>query len=226
MKVFTYHNVGEAPKGAKLKTLYVKPLQLSRQILLLRFFGYSFVKSDELLSGKAVSKSLLLTFDDAYMDFWENAFPVLKSNRVPALLFVPVGLIGKFNLWDYERVNVKKPIMEWSHIRELLSMGMEVGSHTVSHPYLSRLSIAEAKEEIESSKKILEDKLGVEVKSFCYPYGDYNERIRDMVMEAGYRMAFTTKPGKYEESPNLFEIRRVTVFGNDLLPKFLLKVLL
>ncbi|MFN3813154.1 MAG: polysaccharide deacetylase family protein [Aquificaceae bacterium] len=226
MKVLTYHNVGIAPRGAKLKTLYIKPSMLRRQILWLKLLGYRFVKSEEFLNTVAVSRSLLLTFDDAYMDFWKNALPVLKANRVPALVFVPVGLIGKFNLWDYERVNVKKPIMDWSHIKELLTMGMEIGSHTVSHPYLSKLSLGEAKEEIESSKKILEDKLGVEIKSFCYPYGDYNERVRDMVMEAGYKMAFTTKPGKHEESPNPFEIRRTTLFGNDFLPKFLLKVLL
>ncbi|MFN3870112.1 MAG: polysaccharide deacetylase family protein [Aquificaceae bacterium] len=225
MKVLTYHNVDKAPKGAKLKTLYVKPSQLEGQIVWLKRLGYYFGKSDDLLKG-GHPKGVILTFDDAYLDFWEKALDILKKYKVPAIVFVPAGLVGTYNQWDYQKLNVKKPLMDWWHLRELTKMGIEIGSHSLTHPYLSQISPQRAKEEIKDSKSLLEDKLGVEIKSFCYPYGDYNSQVRDLVADAGYKLAFTTKEGKVEDSPNLFEIKRITVFGNDFLPKFLLKIAL
>ncbi|MGC8852050.1 MAG: polysaccharide deacetylase family protein [Hydrogenobacter sp.] len=225
MKVLTYHNIGTPPKSAKLKTLYVKPQDFRKQIKALKLLGYEFLRSDDLLKSPK-GRGVLLTFDDAYLDFWENAFPFLKQEGIPALVFVPAGLVGRFNEWDYQKLMVKKTLMDWQHLRELVSAGIEIGSHSLTHPYLSQIPKETARREIEDSKKILEDKLGVEVKTFCYPYGDYNQEVRDMVAEAGYLMAFTTKHGSILESPNLFEIRRITVFGNDFLPKFLFKVVL
>jgi len=225
MKVLTYHSIGYPPKGARLKTLYVKPSSFRRQIRLLKFLGFEFGTSESLFR-RDKQKVVVLTFDDAYRDFYENAFPFLVENNIKAIVFVPAGLVGQFNKWDYEKVRAIKPIMDWGQLKDLVDAGMEVGSHTITHPYLTRLPFAQAKEEIEGSKKLLEDKLGVEIRAFCYPYGDYNEQIRDMVAEAGYSVAYTTVSGSVEESPNFYEIRRVTVFGNDFLPKLLMKVLL
>ncbi|MFN3598159.1 MAG: polysaccharide deacetylase family protein [Aquificaceae bacterium] len=225
MKVFTYHNIDKSPKTAKLKTLYVKPSQLERQISWLRRLGYAFGRSDDLLQAKQ-QKKLILTFDDAYLDFWEKALDILRKYNVPAIIFVPAGLVGTYNQWDYQKLNVKKPLMDWWHLRELVKMDIEIGSHSLSHPYLSQISPQKANEEIRASKSLLEDKLSVEIKSFCYPYGDYNPQVRDLVANAGYKLAFTTREGKVEDSPNPFEINRITIFGNDFLPKFLLKVAL
>lgn len=225
MRVLTYHNIGIAPKHARLKTLYVKPNQLRRHIEWIKRLGYSFLKSDDLLKTTK-SKGILLTFDDAYLDFWEEAIEIISSNNITAIVFVPAGLVGTYNQWDYEKLKVKKPLMDWWHLRELVNMGIEIGSHTLTHPYLSKISPSKAKEEIVISKKLLEDKLNTEVTTFCYPYGDYNEKIRDMVIEAGYKMAFTTRHGTVEENPNLFEIKRITIFGNDFLPRFLLKIVI
>lgn len=226
MLVLTYHNIGKAPDYAKLKSLYVKPNQLNRQISLIKAMGYRFLRSEQLLNNNVKGKAVLLTFDDAYLDFWEKALPILQSHKALAIVFVPAGLIGKYNVWDYERLKVKKPLMDWSHLKDLVDVGIEIGSHSLTHPFLTQIPIQRAKEEIETSKKILEDNLGVEVKSFCYPYGNYNEAVRDMVMEAGYSMAFTTKHGKYEDSPNPYEIRRVNIGGHHFLLRFLFKILL
>ncbi len=226
MKVFTYHNVGTPPKQARLKTLYVRQSQLERQIRLSLFLGYRFINLKELLQGNYDKRSILLTFDDAYKDFIELAYPVLKKYGVPAVVFAPASLVGEFNRWDYENLRVKKPIMGWEELRFLVKEGFEIGSHSLNHPFLSKIDPSRARREIEDSKKLLEDKLGIPIDAFCYPYGDYDERVRDMVAQAGYRIAFTTRHGKYEESPNPFEIRRITIFGNDILfPKYLLKLL-
>jgi len=101
MKVLTYHNIGKPPSYAKLKTLYVKPWDLKKQIKTLRLLGYRFLRSQDLLESPK-DRAVLLTFDDAYLDFWEHAFPFLLEEGIPALVFVPAGLVGKFNKWDHE----------------------------------------------------------------------------------------------------------------------------
>jgi len=224
-KILTYHNVGKPPKEAKLKTLFVAKEQLKRQLKLLKFMGFDFLSLRDLLLNKKVKKGVLLTFDDAYLDFWGKALPIFMELKVRSVIFVPVALVGSYNQWDYDRIRIKKPIMNWEHIKELHSLGFEIGSHSLTHPYLSKIDPQKAWEEIYTSKVILEDKLGTEIKAFCYPYGDYSQQVRDMVQRAGYSIAFTTRHGSFEESENFFEVRRITIFGNDFLPKFLYKVL-
>lgn len=218
--------MGKPPKEAKLKTLFVAKEQLKRQLKLLKFMGFDFLSLRDLLLNKKVKKGVLLTFDDAYLDFWGKALPIFMELKVRSVIFVPVALVGSYNQWDYDRIRIKKPIMNWEHIKELHSLGFEIGSHSLTHPYLSKIDPQKAWEEIYTSKVILEDKLGTEIKAFCYPYGDYSQQVRDMVQRAGYSIAFTTRHGSFEESENLFEVRRITIFGNDFLPKFLYKVLL
>lgn len=218
--------MGKPPKEAKLKTLFVAKEQLKRQLKLLKFMGFDFLSLRDLLLNKKVKKGVLLTFDDAYLDFWGKALPIFMELKVRSVIFVPVALVGSYNQWDYDRIRIKKPIMNWGQIKELHSLGFEIGSHSLTHPYLSKIDPQKAWEEIYTSKVILEDKLGTEIRAFCYPYGDYNQRIKDMVQRAGYSIAFTTRHGSFEESENLFEVRRITIFGNDFLPKFLYKVLL
>jgi peptidoglycan/xylan/chitin deacetylase (PgdA/CDA1 family) len=217
--------VGKPPKEAKLKTLFVAKEQLKRQLKLLKFMGFDFLSLRDLLLNKKVKKGVLLTFDDAYLDFWGKALPIFMELKVRSVIFVPVALVGSYNQWDYDRIRIKKPIMNWEHIKELHSLGFEIGSHSLTHPYLSKIDPQKAWEEIYTSKVILEDKLGTEIKAFCYPYGDYSQQVRDMVQRAGYSIAFTTRHGSFEESENFFEVRRITIFGNDFLPKFLYKVL-
>lgn len=218
--------MGKPPKEAKLKTLFVAKEQLKRQLKLLKFMGFDFLSLRDLLLNKKVKKGVLLTFDDAYLDFWGKALPIFMELKVRSVIFVPVALVGSYNQWDYDRIRIKKPIMNWEHIKELHSLGFEIGSHSLTHPYLSKIDPQKAWEEIYTSKVILEDKLGTEIKAFCYPYGDYSQQVRGMVQRAGYSIAFTTRHGSFEESENLFEVRRITIFGNDFLPKFLYKVLL
>jgi Predicted xylanase/chitin deacetylase len=103
--------------------------------------------------------------------------------------------------------------MNWEELSFLVKEGVEIGSHTLTHPFLTKIPPAEARREIEDSKKLLEDKLGVEVKGFCYPYGDHNREVVEMVKKAGYQYAFTTLKGTYAQSPSKWEIRRIYASG-------------
>jgi peptidoglycan/xylan/chitin deacetylase (PgdA/CDA1 family) len=210
MKVLMFHNVENPPKNARLKSLYVKPEKFKRWLNLLDRLNFRFVKPQGL---EPKGRGVLLTFDDAYRDFLENAFPVIKALKAHAIVFVPAKLVGQFNRWDYQKLNVIKPIMNWEELSFLVKEGVEIGSHTLTHPFLTKIPPAEARREIEDSKKLLEDKLGVEVKGFCYPYGDHNAEVVEMVKKAGYQYAFTTIKGTYAQSPSKWEIRRIYASG-------------
>ena len=99
--------------------------------------------------------------------------------------------------------------MDAQGVRRWLAGGQRIGSHTCTHPKLTELSPEQAREEITASKKKLEDWFGVPVLDFCYPSGDWNPRIADLVREAGYRSACTTRWGLNTPATSPFEITRV-----------------
>ena len=100
--------------------------------------------------------------------------------------------------------------MDAAQVSEWLAAGHEIGSHTLKHPWLTRLPAREAREEIVASKKKLEDLFGLTVEHFCYPYGDWNETVRDMVIEAGYQSACTTEFGINTPNTSPFAFKRIT----------------
>jgi peptidoglycan/xylan/chitin deacetylase (PgdA/CDA1 family) len=101
--------------------------------------------------------------------------------------------------------------MDAGHIREWLAAGHEIGAHTLTHPFLTRVSMREAREQVLSGKKKLEDMFGVAVRHFCYPYGDRNEAIRALVEEAGFATACTTDFGVNNQATDPLELRRIMV---------------
>jgi peptidoglycan/xylan/chitin deacetylase (PgdA/CDA1 family) len=115
------------------------------------------------------------------------------------------------NEWDLREGEAPEPLMDAGQIRQWLQAGHAIGSHTLSHARVTRLSVRDAREEIGASKKKLEDTFGVPVEHFCYPYGDWNDAVRDLVMEAGYRSACTTIFGVNTPSTPPFALRRLTV---------------
>src|SRR5262249_59994971 len=112
-----------------------------------------------------------------------------------AIEFLPVNFLGKSNEWDVGRGEASERIMDCAQVRDWLAVGHDIGSHTLTHPFLTRLAHDQAREEIRASKRKLEDLFGRAIEHFCYPYGDCNAAVRDWVMEAGYRTASTTEFG-------------------------------
>jgi len=114
-------------------------------------------------------------------------------------------------------------LMDPTQIREWLSLGHEIGAHTLTHPRLSQIPLSRAREEIHSSKKKLEDLFGIPVKHFAYPYGDYNQRIVGIVQEAAFHTACTTDPGCVRVGDDPFRLNRLTVreeeFSNRIASK-------
>ena len=139
--------------------------------------GYSTASYDAVLAGAA--KKIFVTFDDGFVDVLQYALPVLKQQKFTGIQFLVADLIGKTNEWQQRAGDVSEPLMHQEQIREWLAAGQQIGSHTLTHPHLSQIPVSEAREEIFSSKKKLEDLFGIRVKHFCYPYGDWKQAVRD-----------------------------------------------
>ena len=208
--VLTYHHVARPRRGARLRGLYV-PLKLfTRQMIELKEGGFFAPSYNQLSFARPERPSVFITFDDGFVDVMENALPVLKSHGVVAIQFLVSSLIGKTNEWQQKEGDVEEKLMDDSQVRDWLAASQEIGAHSRTHPRLSHLTTPEAREEIVSSKKFLEDRFGRPIHHFCYPYGDYNRQVRDLVEEAGYLTACTTQPGVHRTGDDLFAIKRIT----------------
>ena len=146
------------------------------------FITLSLNEMEDWLEGKnGHEKPVMLTFDDGHVSHLEHAAPILRRNNQKGVFFIPVSLVGQ------------KGHMDWPQIKELIQEGFEIGSHGFRHIPLSNLTHHELWKELQKSKAVLEDKLGVPIKSFSVPMGFYQLRIREFAMELGYRFVFTSR---------------------------------
>jgi peptidoglycan/xylan/chitin deacetylase (PgdA/CDA1 family) len=213
--VLTYHNIGAPPKGAKLRGLYVRPRMFAFHMLWLAIAGFNVGTLDDMLAfskGRGSRKRLVaLTFDDGYADFYRNAYPVLKRCRFPAAIFVLSDPGLKENAWDAERLNMRKRLLSGNEIEELKRHDISFGCHTKTHPRLSTLSDRDIESEVSGSKGELEARLGRPVRFFCYPYGDFDQRVVAEVKQAGYAAAFTEKRGFVYSGDDPFALKRIPI---------------
>jgi peptidoglycan/xylan/chitin deacetylase (PgdA/CDA1 family) len=188
--ILGYHRVvGELPAG-DVEQISVTTSRLETQMRWFARLGYethslNSVAHDLLLGRPIPRRRFVITFDDGYRDTLENAVPVLERFGFTATVFVVTGQVGRTNSWD-EGVSVQVPLMDWNQLGELVDRGFSIGSHTVTHRALTRLSEGEISYELTESRRMLEERLGVDVRTFCYPWGEWAPHIRDAVAEAGY----------------------------------------
>lgn len=209
--VLTYHKLGPRPRGARLRGLYVGAGLFGRQLGELRRDGFRSAGLHE-ISGCADNRDrrVVLTFDDGFASVLRHGIEPLAAHGFRAIQFLVSGLLGRTSEWQAAEGEVLEPLMDAVQVREWLAAGHEIGAHTVTHPRLTCLPHPRAREEIAASKKQLEDTFGLPVRHFCYPYGDWNAAIRDLVAEAGYDSACTVEPGVNTSATPPFERRRIT----------------
>jgi peptidoglycan/xylan/chitin deacetylase (PgdA/CDA1 family) len=186
--ILMYHYIrsvdqGSDPLGYELS---VTPDEFNNQMAWLHEQGYIGVRMDGItrcMRGEAPcpSKAIALTFDDGYADAYTDALPVLKRYGLVATFYIITSTIGQ------------PGYLTWEQVAALRDAGMEIGAHTVSHPDLTSLDWETAGFEIGQSKVELEQRLGVNVTSFCYPTGLYNAAIEEQVRASGYLNATTTR---------------------------------
>ena len=131
-----------------------------------------------------------ITFDDGYADLVTHAFPVLARHGFTATVFLVAGKLGGTNEWD--ELGPRKPLMSADQVRTAARMGIEIGSHAVSHVRLSELDADVVRREVIESRERLEAVVEAPVRGFCYPYGDVADAL-ELVRNAGYEYAVATR---------------------------------
>ncbi len=211
--ILTYHKIGARPTGTLRPEFYVSTKQFKKQMQELTAGNIRVLSlADSLAPPASNEHRLVLTFDDGYRNVLREALPVLKEFGIQAMHYLVPGHIGGFNDWDAQNGEAREPLMSEGEIREWIAAGQQIGSHTVTHAWLTRLSVAEARREIFESKRMLEDRFGIGVDHFCYPYGDWNTTVRELVLEAGYKSATTIDAGVNGLDQDPLTLKRLLVF--------------
>lgn len=180
--ILMYHYIGNNPnpKDTARNTLSVSPDKFDAQMGYLSKNGYTPISLDTLYGifnkqTTAPGKPIVLTFDDGYMDFYYNAFPILSKYNFHAVSFIPTGLIGG----GY--------YMSWDQIKQIQKSGLiTFEGHTVHHVSLTSLSYEGALKELKVSKETLQNETGYPVNFVAYPNGASNYQVQDLARKAGF----------------------------------------
>jgi peptidoglycan/xylan/chitin deacetylase (PgdA/CDA1 family) len=191
--VFCYHRFEENPGRDGLG---IKPSEFEQQMQTLKDKGITVVSMDDFLAWRRGEKNIpnpsaVISIDDGYLSGYQVAWPILKKFGYPFTMYIYT---------DYVKGGPKSggKSMTWEQIAEMRDAGVDIASHTVSHSNL-RAKQGKSEEqyhqwlenELGASKKMLEEKLGIKVRTLAYPYGNYNDEVKKVAMENGYEAAFT-----------------------------------
>lgn len=168
-----------------------------------------------------------VTFDDAYQSILVNALPALKARGIPAAIFVVPEMLGRTpSLSDSSTGSAdQRKVMSVEDLQSLPTGLVTIGSHSLTHPYLTKLSTKEAVHELTESRRILEKVLHRPVRLFCFPYGACSEKLFRLCRKAGYERVFTSIPHFAFSEPAEFVTGRVRVDPTDWRLEFRLKLL-
>jgi peptidoglycan/xylan/chitin deacetylase (PgdA/CDA1 family) len=159
------------------------------------------------------SYCVAITFDDAFQSVGANAVPELLRRGLPATIFVPVDCLGKKPGWDMVH-GVNDQVMTCDELRSLPEL-IELGSHSLSHPHLTRIDVARLGEELTISREKLTELIGSQVSLLAFPYGEYDDRVLGACREAGYERVFGIDPWPADPAGRDFVRGRVPVDPND-----------
>ena len=187
--ILTYHSIDSSGSPISIP----EPV-FRRHVQWLADQGPAVVTVAELLALTDTESAVAITFDDAFVNFADVAWPLLRERGLPVTLYVPTGHVGRTNEWGgvTDPAIPALPIMDWDTLGRLKSEGVHVGSHTCSHPHLERLPAGALREELEQSAMQLMDRLGARPAGLAYPYGSCDPRVATAAAEV-YDHACTTE---------------------------------
>jgi len=207
--ILMYHSVDADAQPEN--RLAVTDKTFDRQMRFLKVHNYNVIPLEELVElirgGEAIpAKTVVITLDDGYKDNFTNAFPILQKYQIPATLFIITNEVGR----------PQDDRLSWGEILEMQDSGLIfIGSHCVgAEPLINIESEEELIYQITASKDILEERLGRQVDLFSYPEGFFDEKIKALVVQAGYKGAVATNPGPYYPDDDPFALKRLRISEN------------
>lgn len=183
-RLLCYHSVGEPDLGVN----DCSPSRFRRHIEFATGLGFRFVPAAQIAKGLGGPRDIAITFDDGWKSVFTIAAPLLAEHGIPSTLFVATGWIEGQSEWHRLRM------MTWDQLGELSNMGVEIGSHSVTHPDFGTIDSQSTFEELSSSRVTLKSRLGIEVDSFAIPFGqskNWTPIAQDAARHVGYNLIYS-----------------------------------
>jgi len=219
--ILVYHKI-EYRKEFGVNSIH--PRQFRKQIRSLKEQGYQAITFRDIYSGHSLPpRPVMITFDDGYECVFEHAFPILKEEKFPAVVFVISGFIGKRNTWDVNLGGLTFRHLDSGQILTLQRNGWEIGSHSVTHRALPYLNSKQIKTELFASKQFLEKLLKEPILSVAFPFGFSSKRALRLAYQSGYRFVLIGKlPALINGIHSSINIlKRIPVYQTDSIPRLL-----
>lgn len=219
--VLCYHAISEE----WAHRLAIRPQVFERQLRSLVLRRFRPASAEEVAAGRG--RLLHVTFDDAYRNI-DRALAIAERLSIPVTVFAASAYAESGRPLDVPELaedaktyGEHLATMDWDALRALAERGVEVGSHTVSHAHLPRLSDSELERELRDSRARIEDELGRPCRFLAYPYGDHDARVQAAAAASGYDAAFALGPGS--SHANRFALPRVDLYPRDTMLRATLK---
>lgn len=206
--ILMYHGVTDNTWGAE--ELFVSPSDMEAQIKYLVENGYDTITFEDWSHLEDFDKPVMLTFDDGYLDNYEELFPILQKYNAKATIFVITTSVDK-----------DARTMTSIQAKEMTDSGLvSIQSHTFNHPHLSECDGQELENQMLWSKIAIARMTGYEPFVLCYPYGDSDEQAREAAMKY-YKFGLNMTGGLYTTSSDVFQIPRYYVARSTSLSTFI-----
>jgi peptidoglycan/xylan/chitin deacetylase (PgdA/CDA1 family) len=182
-RILCYHGVGTASWGIN----DVTPARFRRHLELAHQLGYRFVPAAHIARGFSSERDIAITFDDGLASVGTNAASILAEFDIPWTLFVVSDWASGNHGFDGGL------LMTWREVERLAASGVEIGSHSVSHPDFGMLPAEEAKLELLESRRVIEARIGIKTTAFAIPMGqsgNWTEQAQSAAMDAGYEFVY------------------------------------
>lgn len=198
--ILMYHSINDNDPNNNM----VLPINMFKeQMLWLNNNDFNSLTLDEaviaLENDSVPENPVVITFDDGYIDNYENAFPILKENNIKATFFVITDFIDD----GY--------YMSSDMLKEMQNTGMEIENHTIDHARLSLLSRENIYNEIKGAQEFLRDNIGASGDYLAYPFGVYSNKVINIANELNIKAAVTIQKGKISYKSNRYKLKRIEV---------------
>lgn len=217
--VLMYHSIAEHA-SPQFADFVVPPARFAEQMRALSGAGYRTMTMSGLsrlrqAGGAPAERTVVLTFDDGFLDFAQQALPVLAELGFTATLYVSTRFVGGRSRWLAPDGEPDRQMLRWSDLESVVAHGVEIGAHSDTHPQLDLLDERVLARELVVPKVMLEDRLGVPVASLAYPFGYADARVRDMTAQLGYDNACIVSDLVSAGTESRYAVPRLTVTGRQ-----------
>ena len=219
--ILLYHSISENA-SATYKPWAISPCVFEEHVKYLAEHGYQPVTIKDI--AKAIrsggiglpERPVSITFDDGIADFLTGAVPVLEKYSFPATLFVATGYVGQTSRWLAREGEANRPMLTWEQIASLKRV--ELGAHGHSHLQMDLIPLSQAREEMLTSKKLLEQHIGQPIETFAFPHGYHTAKLLNTAQESGYSSACIVGHAMANHSDSVLALPRIIISSEVTLP--------